>query len=179
MSNKGEWVSIKEYAIRNHISQQAAYKAATAGKLISRESNGKKYVFLEYEEEQEEAEPQTEAQLVIKSLMKQLEEKDRQLERQAQLLEEQIKLAADINKTIEETTNALKDVAKIIQNEQLLKARSLIAEQAESAPAPEEYTDAEPAPAPEDSTEEELAPAPEQGEEKKPGFFARLFRGEF
>lgn len=166
MKDNEKWVSVKIYAEQKGITKQAVYNAINAGKIKSRVKDGQKVVLLdapikETPAAEEPAPAQSAAdKQVIDALLQQIEEKDRQIQRQQQLLEEHIKLAKELNETI----NALRE---LVRNEQQLQARSqlLLKEQREAEqPAAEEPA---PAPVPYDTEPEQPAA---QG-----NFFTRLF----
>lgn len=169
----GELLTVKEYAARQGMTEQAAYKQIRAGKLatVERQENGKpkKYIFcpldpeeaaaaaaapdLHQENQAEREQPnraadQTAAALekAVAALSAQLEEKDRQITRLTDLLNQSQQLQAHSQKLLEQGTQPPQD-------------------------APEEppsgSPDAEPA------TEEPQAASQEQP--KKRGFLAWLF----
>lgn len=132
----GELLTVKEYAARQGMTEQAAYKQIRAGKLttVERQENGKpkKYIFCPMDPEeaaaaapaldprQEEpvereqpprAADQTAAALekAVAALSAQLEEKDRQINRLTELLNQSQQLQAHSQKLLEQGTQPLQD----------------------------------------------------------------------
>ena len=120
----GELLTVKEYAARQGMTEQAAYKQIRAGKLLTveRQENGKakKYIFVFAQEDQDTppgaagapeqspgpAPDQTGAALekAVAALTAQLEEKDRQINRLTELLSQSHQLQAHSQKLIEQGT---------------------------------------------------------------------------
>lgn len=131
----GELLTVKEYAARQGMTEQAAYKQIRAGKLatVERQENGKpkKYIFcpidpeeaaaapppdLHQEEPAEREQPhmtadQTAAALekAVAALSAQLEEKDRQINRLTELLNQSQQLQAHSQKLLEQGTQPPKE----------------------------------------------------------------------
>lgn len=122
----GELISVKEYAERKGITEQAVYKQIRAGALQSVEQTesgkAKKYIFVPTAESQDTgdhpdpapaaAESQDTgtaaaalAEIAIKALTAQLEEKDKQIERLTQLLDNSQQLQAHSQKLLEQPTD--------------------------------------------------------------------------
>lgn len=168
----GELLTVKEYAARQGMTEQAAYKQIRAGKLttVERRENGKpkKYIFCPVDPEEAAAAPapdprieepaereqpprpddQTAAALekAVAALSAQLEEKDRQINRLTELLNQSQQLQAHSQKLLEQ-----------------------------GAQQPQEAQEEPPSgsQAVERDNEEAQAPRPEQP--KKRGFWAWLF----
>lgn len=126
----GELLTVKEYAARQGMTEQAAYKQIRTGKLttVERQENGKpkKYIFCPIDPEEAAAAPapepykeepaereqphraadQTAAVLekAVAALSAQLEEKDRQINRLTELLNQSQQLQAHSQKLLEQGT---------------------------------------------------------------------------
>ena len=119
----GELLTVKEYAARQGITEQAAYKQIRTGKLetVERQENGKakKYIFVfaqgdpetpfaaaeaQPEPQKAPAQDQTIAALdnVIAALTAQLEERDRHINRLTELLSQSQQLQAHNQKLLEQ-----------------------------------------------------------------------------
>lgn len=130
----GELISVKEYAERKGITEQAVYKQIRAGALQSVEQTesgkAKKYIFVPTAESQDtgdhpDAAPAAAAdsqdtgtaaaalaEIAIKALTAQLEEKDKQIERLTQLLDNSQQLQAHSQKLLEQPTDTAADELK-------------------------------------------------------------------
>ena len=124
----GELLTVKEYAARQGMTEQAAYKQIRAGKLatVERQENGKpkKYIFCPMDPEEAASAPapdprqeepaereqtpraadQTAAAIekAVAALSAQLEEKDRQINRLTELLNQSQQLQAHSQKLLEQ-----------------------------------------------------------------------------
>lgn len=138
----GELLTVKEYAARQGMTEQAAYKQIRAGKLttVERQENGKpkKYIFCPVDPEEAAAAPapdprieepaereqppraadQTAAALekAVAALSAQLEEKDRQINRLTELLNQSQQLQAHSQKLLEQGAQPPQDMPEGARN---------------------------------------------------------------